>query len=66
MWYLPLPYNEKYLIKSPIQFVMSVFKTFFILNAFITFCFQVSNTQLFYLQPFVGFVDFKFKFFCEF
>ena len=49
---------------------MSVFETFFILNAFhcafLAFCFQVSKTQLFLLRLFVGFVDFKFKFCCDF
>ena len=49
---------------------MSVFETLFILNAFhcevLAFCFQVSKTQLFLLRVFVGFVDFKFMFCCEF
>ena len=45
---------------------MSVFKTFFILNAFhcefLAFCFQLPKAQLFLLRLFVGF---KFKFCCE-
>ena len=54
------------MIKSPIQFVLSVFQTFLILNvfrcAFLAFCFQVSKTKLFLLGLSVGFVDFKLSF----
>ena len=49
---------------------MPVFETFFALNAFHcaipVFCGHVPKTRLFLLRPFVGFVDFKFKFCCEF
>ena len=62
----------KNLIKSPIQFVyvylglrlFSFFNAFHFL--FLTFCFQVSKTQLFLLRLFVAFVDLKFKLCCEF
>ena len=47
-----------------------VWDFFLIFNAFyralLAFCFQVSKTQLFLLRLFVGFVDFKYKFCCEF
>ena len=57
---------------SNLQFslFMPLFETFSILNAFhcafLAFRFQVSKTQLFLLRLFVGFVDYKFKFCCEF
>ena len=62
------------MIKPPIQFVYvfvgDLLEICFILNAFrcafLAFCFQVSKTQLLLLRLFVGFVDFKFKFYSEF
>ena len=61
----------KHMIKSPIQFVYAVVSDFFSFRMhsivhFAHFVFKWCRKQIFLLRLFVGFVDYKFKFCCEF
>ena len=63
---IPVCDHQKYMIKFPIQFVKSVFQTFFHFEC-IPLCMSrilfssVKNTIIF-VATFWGFVDYKFKF----